>query len=120
PLLAPRRAFGERTVRGEASKARARSRPARRAVVRVAGAEHEVAAVVRVLRGRAVKLDVVDLRAIAPGDAIAREGPAHRAAEPRQLVDLRDVELAIVGVHEEKPVAAPGDVSGHGSESVHV
>src|SRR5688500_9177458 len=119
-LLAPHRALGELAVGGEAGEARARSRAAGRAVVRVAGTEHEVAAIVIALRGRAEELDVVDLAAVAAGDARARERAADGTCEPRERAHLAQLERAVVGVDEEEPVAAPGDVTRHLAEALHL
>src|SRR5678815_1951831 len=58
-FLDPLHAFGEFAIRGEASEFCARSSAARRAVVRFAGAEHEISRVRGRLPRRPKKFDVV-------------------------------------------------------------
>src|SRR5258706_7543038 len=117
-LLPPRRALGQLSIGGEAREPRARSRAARRAVVGVARAQHEVAAIVGVAPRLPQKLDVIDLAAVATRDRGPRERAAHRAAEFRERPDLREVERPVVRVDEEEPVASPRHVAGDRAEAI--
>src|SRR5262245_58166275 len=95
-LLHPAFAFRELAVGGEACELGARSRPARRTVIRLARAQHE-APRIRRARGRPVKLDVVDH--VVP---LRIERLAHAPAVARQFLDARERELLAVVLQEEE------------------
>ena len=83
-------------VGGQARELRARAGAARRAVVRLAGAEDEVAAVVRGVARRAEQFDVVDLGAVRAGDALLLQGLPDPPGEVGQRFDAAQVELLAV------------------------
>src|SRR5919197_2466324 len=109
-LLHPYLSGRERAVHGQAGDLRAGSRAAGRPVVRLAGAEHEIA-VVRAIRAGSAELDVVDERAALPGHPLILQRLPDAPGEVRELLDARRAQLLPVVVHEEKPVSAPGDVA---------
>src|SRR5258706_10351281 len=79
-LLPPDLAWLYLAVGIEASKLGARSRTARRAVIRFARTEHEVAAVVHCILRWAEQFDVIDLAAARAGDGVLLQ---HLANVPR-------------------------------------
>jgi len=109
-------------VGGQAGQLGAGAGAARRAVVGLAGAQHEVAGIGG---GRgAEQLDVVDLRAVRAGDVLRLERAADAPREVGQPLDLRQREIRhrreLRRVDEEEPVAAPGHVAGDGADAGHV
>ncbi|KGC40060.1 hypothetical protein DO73_4432 [Burkholderia pseudomallei] len=116
--LPPRHARRELAVGGEARELRARAGAARRAVVRVARAEHEAAAVVLGIVGE--QLDVIDRRAVAARHARALERRAHRRRVRGERRDVLARDALAVIAHEEEPVAAPRDVARHRAVPRHV
>ena len=109
--MPPGRAFFEIPVGREAREPGARPRAARGAVVGIPRAKHEVAAIVVFTRGIAEELDVVDLAAVAPRDALGRERSAKGAREFGEWGNVLEIERPVVRIHEEEPVAAPRDVA---------
>ncbi|CAM2160551.1 hypothetical protein PT2222_80135 [Paraburkholderia tropica] len=119
-LLLPHGARRKRRVGGEAGDLRARAGAARRAVVRLAGAQHEVAAVEARRRRIGEQFDMVDQRAALARDAIRFERLANRPGHIRERFDVGEVErLAVIG-DEEEPVAAPRDIAMDAAEARHV
>ena len=97
-LLPPHLASAQLAVGGEAGELRARAGAARRAVVGLAGAQHEVAAVGAGRASRAEQFDVVDQRAVRAGDALRDQRVADRRAEVGQRLDVaRRVQRAARG-----------------------
>ncbi|MCY1532882.1 hypothetical protein D9M68_681780 [compost metagenome] len=116
--LAPGLAFGQFAVGGEAGQLGAGAGAAGRAVVGLARAEHEVAAVgVRVV---GEQLDMVDRPAVFATDVLVFQGLHHCAGIGGEGVEVVAGDaLAVVG-DEEEPVAAPGDIAGDAAEPGHV
>src|SRR5919197_4716296 len=109
-LLHPYLSGRELAIRGQAGNLRAGSRATGRPIVRLAGAEHEIAAV-RAIRAGSAELDVVDERAALPAHPLILQRLPDAPGEVRELLDARRAQLLPVVVHEEKPVSAPGDVA---------
>ncbi|MNF90456.1 hypothetical protein D3C84_730210 [compost metagenome] len=91
--------------------------PAGRAVVGLARAHDEVAAVGVIVVGK--QFDVVDQRAVFTVDALGLEGLEHCPGVLGEELDVVHLQgLTVIG-HQEKPVAAPGDVAVHAAMSWH-
>ena len=114
-LLHPGRAGREVAVGGQAGQLGAGAGAAGRAVVGLAGAQHEVA---RVGAGRRrEQLDVVDLRAVRPGDALGHERAAdapreRRSAPPRAPAPSAPRTTASVDRKNQLPPHATSPVTG--------
>ena len=101
-LLHPDLALGQLAIGGETSELGAGPGSARRAIVRLARAQHEIPAV-RAGRGRRHEhLDVVDL-----GMTGRVDGLPHAPGEIGERVDVLQVYAQLVALDEEEPVAAP-------------
>src|SRR5437763_1646964 len=77
-LLPPHFTLAQFAVFEQASQLRAGSGAARRAVIRLAGAHHEVAAIGVGPPRRTEKLDVIDERSIRAGDALTLQRASDR------------------------------------------
>lgn len=116
--LYPGLALGKLAVGGQAGQLGAGAGAARGAVVGLAGAHHEVAAVGVGVVGK--QLDVVDRRAVFAGDALGFEGFEHGPGVLCQRFTVGQLDTLAVFGNEEEPVAAPGDVAAHHAMAGHV
>src|SRR5690606_16764823 len=107
--LAPDLSRREFAVGGQAGQFGAGAGAAGRAVVGLAGAEHEVAAV-GVLVG-AEKLDVVDAPIAPASDALGFQGLADGPGVIREGGPVGAGHDPVGRLDQEEPVAAPGDVA---------
>src|SRR2546426_2121610 len=113
-LLPPHGAGRKLAVGRQAGQLGAGAGAAGRAVVGLAGTEHEAAAV-GVWRRRE-ELDVVDLGAVAAGDAVGGQRLAYAPGGVGQRLDLVERNWRVRPVDEEEPVAAPGDITADDTE----
>ena len=75
---------------------------------------------VRRVGRRPEQLDVVDQPAARPGDPVRLDRLPDAPRHVGQPIDVAELDrLAVVG-HQEEPVPAPGDVTGHGAVSRHL
>src|SRR6516165_9360515 len=116
-LLPPDFARGELVIGIQAGKFGAGARAAGRAVVCLAGAQHEALAVCAGCGGRAEQLDVVDLAAVRSCQPLYFEAlPYPPGVIGERLQAIERQRLAVAG-NQEEPVAAPGDIAVHRSNS---
>src|SRR6185503_319635 len=94
--------------------------PTRRSIVSIAGTQNEVFAVDSGELRWCKQLDVIDLVPIASFNSGASKLIANATRKLHQLLEVLELQLLRVIVHEEKPVATPGDVARHWSKSRHV
>src|SRR5688500_15651908 len=104
-LLHPGLAFGELAVGGEAGELGACAGAARRAVVGLARAQHEVA------RVRAGAAFVHELHMIDVGKPLRVDRLADAPAHVSQSLDVLDVENLAVILDQKEPVPAPRNVA---------
>ena len=102
-------------IRGQAGELGAGARAAGRAVVGLAGTQHEVAAVGAALCRLAEQLDVIDV-----GMPLGIRRLAHAPGEVGERFEIAHVDLETVLAHQEEPVAAPGDVARHLADARHL
>src|SRR5262249_36731228 len=93
--------------------------PTRGTVVRLTWTEHEVATVIGLVVRRAGEFDVIDLCAVGAGNSLPYELFAHPKGEVRQSVDISWPDLWSLTVHQEKPIAAPGDIARDAPQTGH-
>src|ERR687887_2519089 len=101
-LLSPDLPLPKFAVRVEAGQLGARARAARRAVVGLARAEHEILAVHAVEFGRREEFDVVYLLAARARDARTRERLPDTPSEFGQRLEVLKIELLAVFADEKK------------------
>src|SRR5689334_18582652 len=118
-LLPPCLACAKLAAGGEARELRTRTRTARRAVVRVAGTQHEVPRA-PYRRERNVNLDVIDFGAVVAAYALRIERRAHGTRKLRQALDVLRNDVDAGRFDEEEPVAAPCDVAAYSAVTGHV
>src|SRR5262249_56125167 len=116
-LLPPDVAFPELPVRDQAGEFGTGSGATGRAVVRLAGAQDEVAAAIRRDARPSAHLDLVDLRPARPGDAAPRQLLPDAPRVVGQMFHVSQVQLLPVVADQEKPVPAPGDVAANAPDA---
>src|SRR6201999_2351468 len=89
----------------------------RRPVILLSRAEHEIPAIHGRRRPRTVKLDVVDLGALCASDAGGGECLPNLPGEMDKLVKVGAFDGEGMISDQKKPVAAPGNVTDHCTES---
>src|SRR5205823_4918669 len=119
-FLPPDLALAQLPVGREAGELGAGAGAARRAVVGPAGAENEVADVVRRVLRRAEELNVVNLLPADPGHPAPRQFLSQPPGVIGEALDVREFEFQAVRTTKEEPVPAPGDVAGDGADPRHI
>src|SRR5581483_8306847 len=119
-FLSPRFSFRKLAVLEEAGHLRARAGAAGRAVVRLSRAEDEVLAVgVRAI-GRPEKLDMIDHRAVLPGDPVFLQALPDSPRHLGQPLVVAQADLLAMLIDEIEPVPTPGNVAGEAAVALHI
>src|SRR5690606_2537574 len=116
--LAPQLARLQLAVGRQAGQLGAGAGAAGRAVVGLAGAQHEVAAVGLGVVGE--QLDVVDQAAVLAADALVFQRLLHGHRVGGEGVQIVAGYAQAVVADQEEPVAAPGDIAGYLAVTRHV
>src|SRR5579863_637170 len=120
PLLTPAFARIQEAVGRETGDLGAGPRAARRTVVRAAGAEHKIPALVAGVARRPEELDMIDLGAVCAGDIILTKGDSNSQCDIAEAIGMGEIEGLPIIANQEKPIATPCNVAGHSADSVHV